>query len=445
MTLPQIGGMITRNELLDRIVSIGFELESPDISPINLEYAQGDNGGTEIYLRMTHTDENMGNGFVRSTDTTMVDQNVTFDTLMQAGMHSDLIGLLQPNSDDERDDIVPIFVDPRPFERARERDEQVFYHTEFKVTYEEIDQSDNVILIYLLQTLQRVRTYLIGEDTTINRVDFYPDGGDIAIYQDPDWGIDQPYDTYLIRNGVRDDFMYIVPSDSRSPELYPLSIIPWEIQCTIGVHITDLIDVLAYLVQGVESDVSECWERVYIASLEEMHAQPEHLSELERGLIFLFSMYMCKDMLGLHKGIVGDNSLDFRVGVRHNFAEVYRYHRERDALSQPVIAFLEGNNPNFGEVTRIPYNGIVLLELRDFFLQFLMVTGLPITPESLAKGIPLDTIEEALVTYLQAEADAELADVAEGIAQLAVGEADAVPASESLEPVIARLGDMSIL
>lgn len=441
--------MISRNELLERIVSIGFELESPDFTPINIAYEQGDGGGVQIYLRFKHDDALVDHDFLRSTDTTLQDQRVIFDTLTHAGMNGELTGLMQPN-DHEHPNIVPVFINPGPFYRARAQYEehgemqQVINHTEFKVTYREIEQSNNVLLLYLLQTLQRVRDYIMDDSVIVNRVDIYPDGGDAAVYQDPDWGLDQPYDTYFLRYDEPhlDDFMYVVPSGGDHD---PLGTIPWEPQCTIGIHITDLFDVLNYLTQGVESNVSECWAQAYQRTLEELHVRHEDLSPLERNLIFLFCMYVCKDMLGLTKGIVGDGR-DFRVGVRHTFGEVYRYHRERAQIAGGVMAYLEDNDPTFDPVTRIPYDGVILLELRDFFLQFLQLTGCaPITPEVLAKGIPLNTMIEATTAHLVALEEADAGAIAEGIAQLALDvHVDPADPADPVDPVIAGLDNMAL-
>lgn len=445
----QQGGMISHSDILERIVSIGFELESPDITPVNIAYEQGADGKLEMNLHFARDDKWVERDFNRSVDTALQTQQTVFDTLSQAGMNGELIGLMQPNNKEHPHTVV-VDIDPMPFEGARRTFErtgevpQIIYHTEFKVTYPEIERSNNVLLSHFLYTLQRVRDYIYNEDAVINRLDIYPDGSDIAIYQDPEWGLDKPYDTYLLRYGEGhhpDDFIYVVPSGG---DYDPLNTVPWEPQCTIGVHITDLMDVLEYIVRGAESEVSACWVQAYHTTLEQLHVGPEDLSPLERNLIFLFGMYACKDILGLGKGVVGDGT-DFRVSVRHTFGEIFRYHHAREPMAAPIIEYLEGNDPIFDHVTRIPYDGVVLLELRDFFLQFLQLTGCaPITHEVLAKGVPLQVMEDATIAYIRALEDAEVDDLAGVIAGMAVGEGEVSHSPEDPESIIAGMGDMRL-
>lgn len=407
----QKGGVIEKGDMLSRIISVDFELKSYNVRPVRIDY------GSPHVVRLTGhdhkitTDEEEAASQIsiqRSVNRSMPmpNQDDVFDVLKKSVLYNDVTlvvrgeqkDLINPFKSSENPESF-INLDPRSF---MDGDPHI-YHTEFKITYYAPEQHDNILLTYLLKSLDVINNYIIRDNTLIiDQVDIWVNHGigdrDSVIYQNPLYS-DYPCDTYLFHYDAHDDddFLVVLPTDS-DDELNPIDSILWHAQCTISIHITDLFDVLGYITR--ESDVSQCWQDTY----EESIVGLGDLTPIESNLLFLQAMFLCQDTL-MRKSLP--------TAIRQTYNEVIEYHLNRHDIREHVYYALHAaRDLVFNGTHQVgKYNGILEIELRDFNHQLihLMMNYTDHVDDSfLYTGIQMGKLQRFLNYYLfgqQQEAD----------------------------------------
>jgi hypothetical protein len=403
----QRGGVIEKGDILSRIISIDFELKSYNIRPVHINY------GSPHVVRLTGHDHKITDDQIsiqRSVNRSMpmANQDDVFDVLKKAVFHNDVTLVVR---DEQKDLVTPfgpsenpesfINLDPRSFVDG----DPHIYHTEFKITYDAPEQHDNILLTYLLKSLDLINNYIIRDNTLIiDQIDIWVNHGigdrDSIIYQNPLYS-DYPCDTYLFHYDAHDDddFLVVLPINN-DDELYPINSISWHAQCTISIHITDLIDVLGYIIRG--DDVSQCWQDTYEESIVGMGG----LTPIESNLLFLQAMFLCQEM-----------RKSLPTAIRQTYNEVIEYHLNRHDIREHVYYVLHAARDLVFNVTHQvgKYNGILEIELRDFNHQLihLMMNYTDYVDDSfIYTGIQMGKLQRFLNYYLfeqQQEADAAAA------------------------------------
>lgn len=421
------GGKIVSHHILNKIVSIGFELESYDITPITLrEYDDEGHGTIPGMLKFIYANHVINENVIRSWDTTLKGLRTRFSHLEDVGRMDDVIfeiGDYEYKLD--RTSFIKSATIPRM------RDIQLIFHTEFKVTYLHPIASDNVLLNYFKLAIQQIIQYYSTAVIipVIARINYQPTSPIEPPPTEPMYGQDdQPYiptsptspsypytsttptdsplpsyspimDQTMFNynpSGIL-DYLHLVITDSEkflmvtdAPVDDIIDTIPWHPQCTIGIHLIDLINIVQYISQyaGYNFD----W--VYKRSTELKAGIDTSL--LEDNMYFLWSMYLFKDEHKLTKG--GD--YDYKLAVRHPFEEIYKHHISE--INDKSQSRLDGKNVFHG-VTSFPYEGILLLEIRDFYAQFLL--SYTETLESqFPDGVPLSVLDRGTDALLDRDA-----------------------------------------
>jgi hypothetical protein len=414
------GGKIVSHHILNKIVSIGFELESYDITPVTLrEYDDEGHGPMQGMLKFIYANHVINEHVIRSWDTTLKGLRTKFSHLEDVGRMDDVIFDI---GDYEYELDRTSFI--RSVTIPSMSDIQLIFHTEFKVTYLHPVVSDNILLNYFKLTIQQIMQYYSNAivipatarlnyqptspieppptepyDPVFSQDDlpYMPTSPTIHPSTTPKDSPELPYDPVSMDQTMFNynpsgilDYLHLVITDSENflmvtdtPVDDIIDTIPWHPQCTIGIYLIDLINIVEYISQfaGYNFD----W--VHKKSIE-LKAGID-TTPLEDNMYFLWSMYLFKDEHNLTKG----GQYDYKLAVRHPFEEIYTHH-----LPESKSPF--GKN-KFHGVTSFPYDGIVLLEIRDFYAQFLL--SYTETMESqFPDGVPLSVLDrgtDVLLTY----------------------------------------------
>ena len=159
-----------------------------------------------------------------------------------------------------------------------------------------------------------------------------------------------------------------------------ISSIPWHPQCTIGIRLIDLIDVVEYISKFSRYDIG--WVHKMSATLK----SGSHSTPLEDNMYFLLSMYLFKDKHNLAKGY----GHDFKLAVIHPFEDIYLYHRHD--IQDINKSKFDGNKNRFTAVNLFTYEGIILLEIRNFYAQFLLSYVVELEKD-FPDGLPLTVLD----------------------------------------------------
>ena len=370
------GGAITTDEVLDKIVSIGFELESSDITPIKIEGSEVLFDSKDRKSKISDQDEEWFLAeTIRSVDTTFGDLQTVFTPLEKAGMMAlpERLSIYQnkPNNNCICCDATSnrcnvsckcpgiLGLDKGRFERnLTGQNHQIIFHTEFKVTYLHPERSENILLTYFLNALKKVSRYF--GNAKVDKV--YLEG-----YHNKNVNL------YQTKDGT-DAFIAITdPKPSQPSAILDLDV-RWHTQCTIGVKLEDIQDVVLFLGSKTTYDLSilqKIYETYQTKHRDHYKKEP---SSLEAGFYFLTSMFDLKFEKGYNK--TSNLEKDYRLAVRHNLMEVYTFHDMGD-IGKNIVKYgwkipnTDNWNDIFKSVGQIPYNGVVLIEMRDFYDQFL--------------------------------------------------------------------------
>lgn len=368
------GGAIIIDEVLNKIVSIGFELESSDITPIKIE-------GSKVLFesedgKVSKIVSDPDAEIVRSVDRTFGDLQTVFTPLEKAGMMAlpERLSIYQnkPNNNciccdatSKRCNIsckCPgiLGLDKGRFERnlTTGQDYQIIFHTEFKVTYLRPERSENILLTYFSKALNKVSDYFANANVDKVYLEGYHDKN-VNLYQTKDG---------------KDAFISITdPKPSQPSAILDLDI-RWHTQCTIGVKLEDIQDVVLFLGSKTTYDLNilqKIYETYQTKHRDHYKKEP---SALEAGFYFLTSMFDLKFEKGYNK--TSNLEKDYKLAVRHNLMEVYTFHDMND-IGKNIVKYgwkipnTDNWNDIFKSVGQIPYNGVVLIEMRDFYDQFL--------------------------------------------------------------------------
>lgn len=431
------GGKIVSHHILNKIVSIGFELESYDITPVTLrEYDDDGHWPIPGKLKFIYANHVINENVIRSWDTTLKGLRTKFSRLEDIGRMDDVIFEIGD---------YEYLLDRTSFIRSvtipRLRDMQLIFHTEFKVTYLHPIASDNVLLNYFKLTIQQIIQYYSTAVVipVLARINYQPTSPIEPPPPEPIYGFgssvqdDLPYiptsptptsptihpsttptDSPLPYGSVMDqpmfnynpssilDYLHLVITDSEkflmvtdAPVDDIIDTIPWHPQCTIGIHLIDLINIVQYISEHAGYN----FDWVHKKSTE-LKAGID-TTPLEDNMYFLWSMYLFKDEYKLTKG--GD--YDYKLAVRHPFEQIYKHHLPD--ISSKSQSRLDVKNM-FDGVTSFPYEGIVLLEIRDFYAQFLL--SYTETLESdFPDGVPLSVLDRGTDALLDRDRDRDRA------------------------------------
>lgn len=363
------GGAIVPDEILEKIKSIGFELESSDITPIKL---------TDSELVFVSTNTDVSKEVSRSTDTIFRDLKTPFSKLTNAGLKSYPKPIIIYGSKPSHKCICckpycsvgckcPGLMSLHKGRFAEEsgkieRDRaQIIFHTEFKITYDTPTIGKNVLLSHLALALQEITSYFSEASMQKIYLDDYPEK-DVHLFKI------SFYNNFLNKYGS-DEFMTITDPKS-SIDLN--KDIRWHAQCTIGVELENIQEVVLFLAANTVYD-STGLQNLHQKYVREHKKQYQTLpSALENGFYFLSSMFDLKTMLALNK--TSNLDTDYRLAVRHPLIEVYDYFKSMTLikLNQSLASGRQSWEGHFAHVGEIPFvDGIVLIEMRDFYDQFL--------------------------------------------------------------------------
>lgn len=374
--MSQSGGSITKDHILDKILSIGFEIESSDISPCRIN-----NGELEFHGMTFKIDPNK----MRSTDSTMAGDRVPFSELEATAIDHPVTFIMASNrarchccsneslnaiSKPQKTDTI--YKLDRT--KIRGREAQNIYHTEFKITYPRPKRSNNILLSYFRQTIYFVRNYYGGAEIV-------------------------PLETLPKNAQGTGKYLYLCKIMTSKGSDYAMAIshsrhfniarhIPWHIQCTIGIKLEDLDKVVQYIADRSGYDYPNI-KTLTETFMSDTASKP--VTRLEWNMGFLLLMYNNSITKKLQKDI---GEKDFKLAIRHPYDEIYQYHLKRGDLGKNKKLY-SGNYIQFPEVTTFPYNGTILLEIRDFYDQILRFAYQK-REEDQPLGLPLDQLEYAI-------------------------------------------------
>ena len=328
-----VGGSITRDSALSHIVSIGYELEAVDISPITITGSQ---------IKFNRKPQQYGE-LLRTIDTDFHDDYrhrlSRLERNLKSRMGDGMVSL---------PDGQTLYFDKADF--TSDSDYQRISHTEFVVTYLDIDTSQDIILTLLDETVNAVAKVLLS-GVTITAVQL-------------SGGLMEKGTYYFLLTYPHTSDGYLVVHDS--PQLSIVDDILWEPQVTVGVNIQDVIVVTQYLGQHTSYDT----DYIYDMTLNmETHMRSElgidSFNPTEACLAYLFNMFIYSIVNQLKKSPI--DSVDYRLAIRHNFNEILDYHRDDVGAEFYRALDLDHEMP---DVTLFKYNGAVLFELRNMYAQF---------------------------------------------------------------------------
>lgn len=243
----QCGGDITRNQVLRRISSIGFELESGQVSP-------------------AYIDENrhiipISTEWQLPTETTDIDFVQSYDT-MTMGI---LTKLLRFNQElHTLDKLINLGDGYNIVNNAHGKyqdDTQYLDHTEFIMTFKLPPISDNIILTHFYYMLQQTKQ-LLYQPHVIRRLK-----PDIKVM---DYGLNKP--------------AYIVAANTDN-----ILDTKWVPQCTIRLNVSDVPIVIDYIAVGnYKQRVTEHYQRL----LQDV----PNPSDLDRGYTYLGAMFLTNSL-----------------------------------------------------------------------------------------------------------------------------------------------------
>lgn len=337
------GGSIEGNEILSKIVSIGFEFESTEISPIRIYNNKS--------VRFQSRDYQFNNHVIRSTDTTYFDVHINLGVLENISKEYNVVF-------QDKNTLQYLTLDSPSH---RKEGYQYINHTEFKITYLRPNICNNIILEYFTRAIEEIDRYFNGYvvtpvNTLMEIENPYGINDDILVY-DPRRS---STNSFIINIPGRDGEAYYALS---SNVYFNIGIsVPWHPQCTIGIDIIDLPQIITYIAKESSYD---------LALLNEINNElsvGHETTPLEKGMYMLLSLYMHKDAVRSCKAM-GDR--DFKIAVRHSYEEVYAYHVSE--ISESNQSTLSGYTNSFRDVTLFKYEGVILIEIRNFYEQFLSV------------------------------------------------------------------------
>ena len=396
------GGTISKTDLLSRIVSIGYELESGQISP--LAYAPNPASPGEI-IRASRIDEMLApkpNDMIRSHDSLSAELKtmlLAYDEYMTENALSPS-GQVYAGADTSPFDMEQYRVDHKDGEEVP--DYQTLDHTEFKITYRTITSSDNIMLEYLHKSLLRVKAYY--SDYSLTRIRPYTKKGSIRTYAnievpEPKEGPKNAY-VHLARHSTDPRKGYLVMSSSKEQRTISKHV-QWVPQCTLGVRLADVPDVMEYISKGTayESVTRDIKRKSSVLS-HKHYADSPHLRDI-RAFCYLTMMYT-------HEVKYNHNKSTFKYAVRHPYEDLYDDIEARltvgftQDLRDYVIANIriprdsESTWPEYlgyDEVQQYPYeDNIVLIEIRNFGSQLRKLIGV----KFLSLDVMISKIEELL-------------------------------------------------
>jgi hypothetical protein len=356
------GGAIVPNVILKKITSIGFELESSNITPIKL---------MDSKLMFESFDKIVSEKVLRSTDTTFSDLETVFSKLTNSGLKS------YPNS------VVIYKTKPKhncicckPYctigckcsgfmslhkgrfkkesgKSNRERS-QIIYHTEFKITYITPTIGEDVLLSHFALALNEITSYFSGASMQKVYLEDYPE---------------KHVHLFKIKDGF-DEFMTITEPKSSIIDIN--EDIVWHAQCTIGVKLENIQEVVLFLADNTvyDSTTLQQLHQKYIRYHKKQYKTSP--SALENGFYFLSSMFDLKNVKKYNK--TSNLDTDYRLAVRHPLIDVHDHFKDdmnlikdHELPSDRLGDWVD----NFADVGKIKFTGIVLIEMRDFYDQFL--------------------------------------------------------------------------
>lgn len=359
---------------MKRIISIGFELESNNISPCLIEQR------AEIKAIKFHpTDSVLGPGQVRSTDTTLMGITVPFTALEEAAISGEVF--LQESESTEclccQDEIqAQQRLQQAPSEymldrsKLRDRRTQYIYHTEFKLTFQKPSRSRNILLSYFMDALDIVQNhYKNMEIIPLN-------------------GLDLGKHMYLIEDRDQGDHALAISEDSSRKFRMDHSI-NWHTQCTIGIKLEDLESIMGYLAVHSDYDYGRVVDIHQGYPVNSGHQE----TEFEYNMYFLMAMYEHAASAKLGKS---SDARDFKFAVRHPFKEIVDYYLQDEWDGENVNDFKDVDlDMAFRDVTTFPYKGVILLEIRDFYDQLLM-SGLKARETQYPDGMSIESLRSAV-------------------------------------------------
>lgn len=355
----QAGGSIVKHPSLSKIISIGFELESPSISPCVLDYY-----GKVIHFTGSELEINTERkdiSFIRGVDTTVVG---VVSPLSDFEQHLQMNNQITVSEESEEKYTYRIKSKHTP-----EKDMQEVLHTEFKITFYEPELSNSILLNYCERAITAVLGYyseslnvMISPAPINSMLYLCKMTHDMAIAIKPEF-IDN----------VHADYILSIPDD-----------IPWHIQCTIGVKLEDLVDVISYISvgNGYGIDSIKNLQQIYLDEL-------QNPSVIDTNMCFLYAMFSYMKGRKLTKS----GKKDYIFAVRHGFMEIYKYHYPNSSL--PPIKERLVPELVFKSVRQYPYKGTILIELRDFYDQ-LIFTAFKEKSVGYDFGKPLNRLMEAV-------------------------------------------------
>lgn len=349
----QKGGSIHKDAILEKIISIGYELESGEVSP--LRYVR-DRHGLKFYFdnKDNELTSEHNTVFVQSTDTIDLRLNTSLTRFM-AHTHSN--AGKDYNLGYKEDKIVMLI---NPYEIPT--DTQNILHTEFiKTYYSPSCVQDNILLSCFSNMLDNVISSFDGI------VDRFP-----IMYNNP-------ADTVRVLQ-YENNKGYALFNNKANP-MKTL----WVPQCTICVDITDIPSIIDYI------SVNNKYKTNLDVTLldEELFDFHFNGSDLERGLAYLYAMFLSP------KGKYSDFT------IRHTWHEI---------IADIPLDSLDSNHPmrsypekKFKHVKQYekPAPTLVLIELRTFSVQMKIFIKKILGLDIVSKGVnTLENMNIAVKTYL---------------------------------------------
>ena len=321
------GGKITTNEVLKKIISIGFEFETGNMIPVVKETYDIDGVFIEKYITdpyeshtivtvPVHKDVNLT--IVSSTDTPLLTGGVN-SLMSELERRFNEIVEIKPDEEktnkekEEEEEKIEkinnfrefIYTYINPFDKNENENSQYnFYnHTEYIFTFLPLKPStsindENIILKYFDYVINYLKTSFILQDTITNEE------------------VNSKLKTF-----ENDGLLYLIPMTST--EDFTPSTIKWVPQMTINVKVEDVISVLEYLSKGLTTrsvdDINNCKNFAfkiirYVTIKASENENQEKIFYILRNVVFML-VYLFVNSGDESKGTLekgyGKNKFDF--------------------------------------------------------------------------------------------------------------------------------------
>lgn len=383
--LNMSGGLISSNEILKKIKSIGFEFETDKMSPFTkiIDYKTEDYNNAKQFGKIEPPDMSKEEYFEKKYGNSVNE----YESLV-----IDKIGIEPIILSETSDEIFKVISDtPSGFSSVYnlnyfldklniysdilEKDKEILYyldnqkpfvHTEFHFTFKRVEQTDNLIYKYLAKSVQMLENYFdsleVITDIKIKNIvpNYIRRFAHLKIQYDDflkkkELNIPDTLPNILTNKAIlyksRDEKqIYIIPN--RKDNENTIKSIDWVIQMTIGVLMEDLVDLVNYLAYSDDekSTIDKNWKNALMNS---QYMVNEFLCK-EKIMGKNYTNKNIKQLLGfitilIYETSLGkDNNTSYKInkfklsfGIRHKYNELLNIFKDNQYILKNFFEYLK--------------------------------------------------------------------------------------------------------